>query len=521
MSLSFTILQYLLLAGLSGLSLSSSLASPSPRPLEGKTINCCTALHYPTVFPEKHGVSQFSTPANHPSLHYFIFLSYGPSNLCISQKYGLDGLAVNYLGELEERLGFKCGSMDVRNSSSELSFTELIKEMYRCSKGQDSKDSLICRCEFVVGAWFRTTERHGMVRFLPPFSSGEYRVLVHKDSTVGSNKGLFFLSVFSPAVWGLIFALFVLYTFLLLMIPRFQPPENYSNDLDRDAALPSRIKHFFLKTKPLRRLRKAAQSVLESLINFNSPQQNFTSNSNRQWVLQFIIALSGLFLVLVFESAMTASLVQESFISEYRTIEDLRNCRINMTEVCIPAGGAIESIWHTSLASSKCHGGQLPRMIESYEQAIQEVAEKRCRYLVIDSLAGNDAITGKYCGKLIATGEPLFWGGLSSIVSRNFSYYNEFSKATLNMLEEGMRLSMDDFFKKRGSCVIHRTSTLSLRQLLGFFITALSAIALLFVWMIIDTQRPPEINGNGSSAGNDDQGTHAEKYFHLDDMVCP
>lgn len=219
---------------------------------------------------------------------------------------------------------------------------------------------------------------------------------------------------------------------------------------------------------------------------------------------------------------MTASLVEEALVSKFRTIEDLRNCRINMSDVCIPAGGAIESIWNTSLASSPCHGSQLPRIIASHDKAIQEVAKKKCRYLVIDSITGHDAITRKYCGKLFFTGEALYTGGISSLVSRNFSYYEEFADATMTMLQEGARRSVDELSERQDVCKVGAIPIIPFRRLKGFFVLVLSACLLFLIWMIIDAQFSSKSNAQESSGGKGSQDIiPAELSFDSDDIVSP
>lgn len=45
-----------------------------------------------------------------------------------------------------------------------------------------------------------------------------------------------------------------------------------------------------------------------------------------------------------------ASLVQEDFNSAFRTINDIKNCRISPGDVCMPRGGAVEAYWKSAIA---------------------------------------------------------------------------------------------------------------------------------------------------------------------------
>lgn len=104
--------------------------------------------------------------------------------------------------------------------------------------------------------------------------------------------------------------------------------------------------------------------------------------STRQWTLNFVIVLCGLFLVLAYEATMTyvshitcgvsfdngksplfailtiaipivrsALLVQEKIFSPFRSIEDVKNCYIPAEDVCIPQGGAVEEYWNNAVAT--------------------------------------------------------------------------------------------------------------------------------------------------------------------------
>lgn len=72
--------------------------------------------------------------------------------------------------------------------------------------------------------------------------------------------------------------------------------------------------------------------------------------SARARILNFFILFCGLFLLVAFDSATTASLVQESFVSPFRTINDFK-CGIPHAEICVPHGGAEEQYFRNSIAS--------------------------------------------------------------------------------------------------------------------------------------------------------------------------
>lgn len=251
-------------------------------------------------------------------LHPLCFLGF-ISNLYVTdekQPFRLAGHAIDYLHQLESRLKFRCKSIYIHNTT-DVSFTKLILEKEKCSNQHPSADPQICICQLGIGGWFMTKQRHGKVIFLPPFASGEFRMLVHRDDTFGSGRGLFFLSAFSPIIWLNIFVIFLLFTFLTMLVPRFQPGPSHKVELPPNASMFIRLKNFLLRNEHLRRLRYAAKSALDNLIYQPGNQSLMIGNSTRHWILQFVIMLSGLFILLVFESSMTALLVQENVSSEF------------------------------------------------------------------------------------------------------------------------------------------------------------------------------------------------------------
>lgn len=74
--------------------------------------------------------------------------------------------------------------------------------------------------------------------------------------------------------------------------------------------------------------------------------------SMRHWVLNYVIVLCSLFLVLVYEASMTATLVQESLESEFHSIDDLKNCKFPDHEVCIVDGDATRHFWDVIAANT-------------------------------------------------------------------------------------------------------------------------------------------------------------------------
>lgn len=337
------------------------------------------------------------------------------------------------------------------------------------------------------------SERDGRVRFIPPFSSGEVLVLTHVHHTSSGHRGVFFMAAFEATVWDLIFLLLATFTILIMLDRRFVPccvDQVPPPPLENTTWFQS-FNSAMLKFRFIRRLRLAVMTAIEILLGRGSTKDHLQGNSTRQWLLRITMVLCGLFFTLSYEATLTAILVQEEIRAEFRTIEDIRQCRIDIADVCVPKGGAIESFFKSAVGSVPCHNGLQPRMFNSYDLALKAVAEKKCKFLISDDLMAGDATNRRYCN-LVRVGERLHWGGSSFIMPKNSRYYDVFSKTTLDLREEGRLQSVDNFFRERGSCTPVYGYTLNLERLKSFFIVAFSLCGIFFILMVLYPQSPPQ-----------------------------
>lgn len=55
-------------------------------------------------------------------------------------------------------------------------------------------------------------------------------------------------------------------------------------------------------------------------------------------------------LTIHFLSMSRATLVQETVVSDYQSVEDLKTCRIKPEDVCVPGGSAVLTFWNDAIA---------------------------------------------------------------------------------------------------------------------------------------------------------------------------
>lgn len=119
------------------------------------------------------------------------------------------------------------------------------------------------------------------------------------------------------------------------------------------------------------------------------------------------------------------------------------------------------------------------------------VANKTCKYAIVDGATALNAGATGYCRKVITTGKPMYWDGGSFIIPRGSDLVIPISKATVELRELGKLESLDEFFNKRGGCHMPSSAVLSYDKLRLFFILSYGACFVLFIIMLIDPQTPP------------------------------
>lgn len=269
-----------------------------------------------------------------------------------NETNGFSGLAMEYLRTIQDKLGFTCPEIhDMTPNLTEkgVLFSSFIKQWAACNES-NSPSSPVCKCDIGIAGFMITKERFGLVEFLPTFAQVDMYALVHVSNTYTPMGYAFFLTTFTGPVWCAIACLAVMFTVVKVVDPDFHPPHRHHQPIPSSVCFFTKAKYFLLRNPFLYRVRMAVESTLMQLIGQSGADDNGKGKSTtRQWVLKFVILLCGLFLVLVYEASMTASLVQERGRSDFQSIEDIKACRISSKDVCIPRGGAVQSVWENSV----------------------------------------------------------------------------------------------------------------------------------------------------------------------------
>lgn len=184
--------------------------------------------------------------------------------------------------------------------------------------------------------------------------------------------------------------------------------------------------------------------------------------------------------------------------SQFRTIKDFKNCRLNASELCIPAGGASQGFWDEAVAPERaldCPNDK-PDLIESsvaardiYEESMRKAVSNEpgsCKFVLSATSTLQSASRGEYCGTLTVVGDPFFSINSGFVLPKGSSLTDPFSRETLKLHRRDLLESPLDVANKL-KCDYSNTGTVQLNwSLLGiFFYVSWTGLALILLLMIL------------------------------------
>lgn len=184
--------------------------------------------------------------------------------------------------------------------------------------------------------------------------------------------------------------------------------------------------------------------------------------------------------------------IQERHESSFTTIHGLASCNIRPSEICFARGDVIEKIWSSISQTAPCLQTESPVISNSYSEAISDLLEDKCKYLITDGGVALQAVNGRYCGKLLLTGEPFFPNGLHAVLPKHSPYKDMLDKATLELRESGQLKTTGQYFQGERTCVTQPQASLNVRKLASFFWVAFVVCGIMFAEMVFDPQNDPK-----------------------------
>lgn len=232
-------------------------------------------------------------------------------------------------------------------------------------------------------------------------------------------------------------------------------------------------------------------------------------------------------------SSHRASLVQESITSDFRSIQDIKLCRIPPKDVCMPDGDAVRTYWNIAvmpkyvmhsahtlkdaifsshfsnifilyiflIACSECHseeGQEGPTYVDTFQNLFTKATEKECKFVLAAGGTLQYAASTRYCGTLWTPGRPFYANGVSCVLPRNSSLTAAFDNATMQLRTEDVIPTMDSIANEGGNCESKFSTSLNFKRLQVFFYMAFGASFLIFLEMILDPQAPLKEGPSGT-----------------------
>lgn len=473
-------------------------SAPPRKPLEGFRLRCCALLEPP-------------------------ILQVDPSN----KPWGLSGLAATYLTELQKRSGFTCVSLEpwkpqLKNLSG---FSGFLRHFDACvGKNGDSSE---CACDFGVGGISRTPERETQATFIVPFAFGSSSVAEKTGHIPNGRTKVFFLSPFDVYVWISVAGIIILHMIVTLFDRYFVPPMP-SQRTPSDLPKAQRIRHVLLKTQLLRRIRYAFFGTLGSFVGghwADMPPETSTTVPNqgeeqktkgttlestrlavnywkpkqsaRQRFLSLYGITVGLVLALVYEAALVVQIFESKPSSAFRTIEDLRNCRIDVSDMCLPKGGATEALYKKSIAPHRAIRGNCgkqsrkadePKIVEGedpYTLGMKYVAStEECNYFFGSTTLVEFFAAGEFCNRVSVVGESFSEKSSGFVAPNGANYTSVLNEITLELHEQNLLEDPVRHITRGRDCAPPQSNRVSLQQLGSFVILAYATLICLFIFVV-------------------------------------
>lgn len=185
--------------------------------------------------------------------------------------------------------------------------------------------------------------------------------------------------------------------------------------------------------------------------------------------------------------------------SEFRSIEDVKNCRIDASDMCVPLGGATQDYWKFAVepARENCRkvsleddqptfvtaGGQFK---DPFSAGLSAVAEKKCSYFFALTSTMAVSASNEYCGVLSTVGDPFYPVPISVVLPKDSNVTGPISTATLKFQLADSLQSPIDYGVPRKCNAASAANSLTWRRVAIIFYVTWALHAAMLAYMLID-----------------------------------
>lgn len=427
-----------------------------------------------------------------------------------TRRVGFSGLAVDYLDRLRDNLEF---SLEYRHWND--TWTNFIDIMATCNSSQ-------CPCDVGIGSFTMTNSRTEQINFVWPFASEAHQMVSRRSSLrVDDSKNAWFVfRTFDLVVWMLVFSLVLLHaigtwfysdTFLISddffiekdvlppsssSIPS-QPPT--SSSLNFENSSPSLIITGTRRTRNnfLTYISRVPSGILYAyahLLGYTDHLEvereetaSLPSIHRHAWLIMGMT--TGIFLLTIYESSLTILMFESTKVSEFKTLADLTECRIDPSKVAIIRGGASQDFWNSAVNTSrnraKCNWRRAGVTVDNLEDGFAAVRDGGVDFFY--SLEGSVRFRANGdCQNFVAVGEPFFSTSVGFVMPKsvNQTLLKILNRETRILIEENANPSAR-VLAKRNECAPENDPQIRVGKLSAFFLLYIVFWASLVVFRFI------------------------------------
>jgi hypothetical protein len=249
----------------------------------------------------------------------------------------------------------------------------------------------------------------------------------------------------------------------------------------------------------------------------------------RQRFINVVALLIGVFFIAVYGSTLTANLSATTAESEFRSIDDLKSCKIAADRVCFPDRDAAKTFWDESIAvslrSASCKSLS-SKVVATIADGFNILTSKSsCDFFFASGGTTQWHVTGEFCKRLSIVGSSFYDIDLSFVLPQQSNLTSLMSNETLRLRETGQLQSAADYTRVNlPQCITSPTAVkMTWERLKVFFFMCWAVLTALIVAMIAcpGKCRAGERDECKDLAFEQDTQMHPSRGFAIPQMVGP
>lgn len=207
--------------------------------------------------------------------------------------------------------------------------------------------------------------------------------------------------------------------------------------------------------------------------------------------------------------ALVLHVFRDEPISKFRSIDDVKNCRIPGSDICFVAGGVEEDFWNSAVATarSNCRTAaedESPFHVQKgvfddpFSAGLDAVVSGKCKFFLAATSTISIASKSSFCGDLSIVGEKFYKMSIGYILPKDSPLTEPLSMETLQLQQDGLLKTPSEYGEEAfpSTCGIQSSQRIGWGQLGLFFYVVTSAQCLMLVCLLLER---PEVTAREQS----------------------